>query len=95
MTRQNVYAALDTEREFQNAAVVDPNNPVMIDLQIGSTLAAIQLNLNKALLIWYSDSYPYQHTMHLIRKIGALSVQAGEKFGMPNREPIQPTIKPV
>lgn len=78
-----VFDAIYMERKFQ--AVADPDNAVMIDLQMGSTLAAIQLNLNKALQSWYSDSAPYQNTMHLLRKIGALCVQAGEKWGMPYR----------
>lgn len=81
----NVLQALKTERNFQDAAVADPSNPVMIDLQMGSTLAAIQLNLNKALQSWYSDAAPYPQTMNMLRKIGALCIQAGEKWGMPPR----------
>ena len=81
----NVLQAIKTERLFQDLAVADPSNPVMIDLQMGSTLAAIQLNLNKALAAWYSDSQPYPATMNLLRKVAALCIQAGEKWGMPPR----------
>lgn len=80
-----VVRAVKSERVFQDMAVADPNNPVMIELQMGSILAAIQLNLNKALQAWYSDSEPYPKTTELLRKIAALSFQAGEKWGMPDR----------
>lgn len=82
---ETVVQVLKGEREFQDKCVADENNAVMIELQMGSTLAAIQLNLNKALAEWYSDAHPYEGTMKYLRKIGALCIQAGEKFGMPPR----------
>lgn len=87
MTRGNVFRAINDEREFQNSLIADPSRPDMIpDLHVGDTLAAIQVNLNKALSAWYIGSMPHQDTMKYLRKIAALCVQAGENYGMPTRQ---------
>ncbi len=87
MTRKEVYEVIDSEREYQIRAVADKNRPDIIeDLHVGDTIAAIWVNLDKALFEWYSGAVPHQAAMGYIRKVAALSVQIMEKYGAPKRE---------
>lgn len=87
MTRQEVYSAIDTEREYQRVLTNDPARPdVRWDMHVGDHLTAIQYNLNKAIEAWYKDSNNYEATMEFVRKIAGLCVQAGEMYGMPDRK---------
>jgi hypothetical protein len=87
MTREQVYKAIDTEREYQRSLVNDPGRPdIRWDMHIGDHLTAIQYNLQQAINAWYKDSGSYPATMEYLRKIAGLCVQAGEIFGMPDRK---------
>ncbi len=87
MKREEVFDVISQERDYQEMMSADPARPDMIeDFRISDVLNAIQFNLDVARKVWYRDSHPYQHTMEYIRKISALSVQAGEKYGIPGRE---------
>jgi hypothetical protein len=87
MKREDVYKAIDTERDFQIDMTAREDRPDMIqDLHIGDTISAIQHNLEKARSEWYSGSEPHQASMEYIRKIAGLCVQLGEKYDMPNRK---------
>ena len=87
MERKEVYKAIDTERDFQIDMTAREDRPDMIeDLHVGDTITAIQINLNKAGKAWYSNSVPHQEAMEYLRKIAGLIVQAGEKYGMPDRK---------
>ena len=85
MERKEVYEAIDSEREYQDKQVADPNVPNMVDLHLGDTLSAIQHNLDSARCVWYGSSIPYNQAMEYLRKIAALCVKAGEDLGMPKR----------
>lgn len=86
MNREEVYAAIDTEREYQDRSIANPLRPDMIsDLHVGDTIAAIQYNLNKALDAWYIGSNPHIDAMIYLRKVAGLVVQAAEKYGMASR----------
>lgn len=87
MTRTEVYSALDSERDFQDAETARPDRPDMVShLSMGDILTAMEVNLRKAQAAWYRDATPYQATMAFVRKVGGLTVKAGEQFGMPVRE---------
>lgn len=91
MTRELVYKAIDSERDYQVRMSDDPSRPDMNPhLSVGDTLSAIQYNLNKAHEAWYKGSIPHQETLDLLRKIAALCVQAGEMYGMPERKEYMP-----
>jgi len=90
MDREEVYSAINTEREFQIDMTADESRPDMIEeLHIGDTISAIEHNLGKAREAWYKGSVPHQEAMEYLRKVAGLCVQAGEKYGMPNREQIK------
>ncbi len=87
MDRSKVYEVIDTERDFQNEMTLRNDRPDMIeDLHVGDTITAIQVNLDKAKEAWYKGSVPHQDTMEYLRKVAGLVVQAGEKYGMPERK---------
>ena len=87
MRREDVYKAIDTEREYQDDMAARSDRPDMIpDLHVGDTLAAIQYNLTKATEAWYKGAVPHQEAMEYLRKIAGLCVQAGENYGMPERK---------
>jgi hypothetical protein len=84
--RQDVYVAIDSERDYQDRMTADISRPDMIsDLHLGDTLSAIQHNLTLATTEWYQGSEPHPRAMNFLRKIAGLCVQAGEKHGMPYR----------
>ena len=86
MERDKVIDAIDGEREYQNDMAKTDGSHVVPDISLGDTLAAIQHNVNMALGAWYSGLSPHEASMQYLRKIAALAVQAGEKYGMPRRE---------
>lgn len=87
MTREDVYKAIDTERDYQDRMTADPNRPDMIeDLNIAGILLAMERCLHQTREDWYYDSVPYQDTMEFVRKIAGLAVKAGEQYGMPSRD---------
>jgi len=87
MNRKDVYAAIDTERDFQIEMSKNPHRPDMVSqLSMGDTITAIQFNLRKVTNAWYREAAPYPCSMDFIRKIAALCVQAGENHGMAPRE---------
>ena len=86
MNRTEVYAAIDTEREYQDKCTADKDRPDMIDdLHIGDTLTAIRHNIRKAEDLWYKGAVPHQDAMEYLRKVAGLIVKAGETYGMPSR----------
>lgn len=94
MNRQEVHACLDSEREFQEAMKKDPNRPnILQEMQMGSVLHAIEVNLARASDVWYEEGPPYEKTAAFLRKIGALVLQAGETFGMKHRNIPKPEPK--
>lgn len=86
-----VINAIIGERHYQNEMIAKTERPDMIeDLHIGDTIAAMEHNLSLARAAWYQGSTPHQGAMEYIRKVCGLGVQAGEKYGMPNREVLTP-----
>lgn len=85
--REEVYKAIDSERNYQDAATELIERPDMIvDLHLGDTIAAMQYNLDKAREAWYKNATPHTEAMTYIRKICGLGVRMGEEQGMPFRE---------
>lgn len=83
MTRQEVYATIDSERDYQDRMIADLSRPDMRpDLHVGDTLTAIQYNLDKAVEAWYKGADPHIEAMEFVRKIAGLCVQVGERYQM-------------
>lgn len=83
--QSEIISAILQERHYQKQQLNDPSRKDIIDLRMGEILSAITYNLHKAIEQWYKDSEPYTETSHYLRKIAALCIQSGEKYGMPNR----------
>jgi len=88
MKRKKVYKAIDSERDYQDRQTADPNRPDMVeDFGIGQAILAMEHNLAFARSVWYIDD-PNSHfvsTMDYLRKVVAIGVKMGEKYGMPFR----------
>ena len=87
MSREEVYKAIDSERDYQDKMSASSDRPDMIeDLHIGDTITAIQRNLNQATETWYLGAVPHDEALKHFRKIAALCVKAGERYGMQLKE---------
>lgn len=86
MHREDVYAAISSEREYQDKMVASDDRPDMVpELGVAGTLLAMEENLRRARQAWYSGSGSHREAMLFVRKICALGVQLGEKLGMEPR----------
>lgn len=86
MKRENVYKAIDSERDFQDEMTAREDRPDMIqDLHVGDGITAISYNLEKAREAWYKGSVPHEEAMVYLRKIAGICVKLGEDYGMPER----------
>lgn len=81
MERQEVYEVINSEREYQIAQAQNPEGHVLPEMPLGSTMLAIEHNMNRARNEWYYEKAPYPNSMEYIRKIAALCVQAMEQYG--------------
>lgn len=87
-SRQEAYAALDSERDFQDRMTADPSRPDMVEnFSAGDALLAMEHNIAEARRAWYRDSGPdFAATAEFVRKVGGLSVKFMEQFSAPKRE---------
>lgn len=82
--RADVYAAIDTERAYQDSlwpGHVEPSNP----LTIGEFLLLIEEYALKARNEWTREQKPEVQTLHQIRKIAGIAVNCMEQHGAPVR----------
>lgn len=87
MEREEVYKAIDTEREYQD--FVTPIDSRMVDdYAISHAILNIEKFIGEAREAWYGESSEdsYQKTMDMLRKIAGVCVKSGEKYGMPERD---------
>jgi hypothetical protein len=85
MERSEVYKAIDTERDYQEAGLKKEDSHIVEEFDISHGLNAIQYNLDKARELWYNGHEPHEETMDMLRKIAGICVNLGEKKGMPKR----------
>jgi hypothetical protein len=88
MKREQVYKALDTEREYQEKHTANPDRPDMVEeFGLGQGILAMEHLLQTARFLWYSDNPQdnFQGTMEYIRKVAGVAVAMGEKYGLPSR----------
>lgn len=86
MKREQVYKAIDSEREYQDTTTADDKVVRMIaPFNLGQGMLAMDVILSKAKGIWYNDYPPYTDTMEYLRKIAGVCVMMGEKYGMKDR----------
>lgn len=86
MHRSEVFNAIDSERNYQNHLTMRDDRPdVPPDTPLSTILLAMNHLMMDAQKQWYVDHEPYTATMNILRKVSALAVSAGEKYGMPMR----------
>lgn len=88
MTREEVYTAIDSERDYQLKMWSDyqnDDNTTDNPLTIGENLVLIQSYLNKPMEAWVLEKKPCINTLDNIRKIAGICVRTGEQHGMPKR----------
>ncbi len=81
-TRAEVYAAIDSERAYQNALGADRREPREINHSVGDYLTMLQVYLHKALVAW-TDNPGTDEAMKAIRKVAGIAVRAMEEHGAP------------
>lgn len=87
MNRKQVYKALDSERDYQDAMTASDDRPDMVDnMSLGDMLLAMEFCLGQARTAWYYGLNNHEDTMEFVRKVGGLAVKAGEQVGMPQRQ---------
>lgn len=85
MKRREVYIAIDSERDYQESNKTNEESHIVEDFPLSSALEAIRYNIDKVNQNWYIEQNPYPNAMKYMRKISAICVQMGEKYGMKER----------
>jgi hypothetical protein len=81
-TRQEVYEAINTERDYQDGLWKQtPEHQT----SIGETVLLIEEYTARARLEWTGEPAPETQTLHIIRKIAGIAVRCMEQHGAPKR----------
>lgn len=84
MKREEVYKAIDSERDYQDSKWGDVNDPDYVSYEPAQFLIDIELHLARAKQANYNIDK--EETLNELRKIAALAVKCGEVHGMNARE---------
>lgn len=82
-TRQEVYEAVNTEREYQDKTW--RQNPGH-ETSVGEAILLIEEYVARARLEWTGEPAPELQTLHIIRKIAGVAVRCMEQHGAPKRD---------
>ena len=83
MKRQEVYEAINSERDYQDKKWGVTDDPNYESYEPSQFLIDIEIHLNKAKQANYNVNK--NGVMNELRKIGALAVKCGEVHNMPKR----------
>ena len=81
--REEAYAAIDTERDYQDNLWGDDGNPN--PLTVGEFLLLIEEYAAKARAVWINEAKPEIKTLHVVRKVAGIAVNCMEQHGAPKR----------
>ncbi len=85
MTRQAVYDAIDTEREYQDG--LTPDRRDKREMVTGEELVLLREYVDRAFANWTNTpGVNPEITLHDFRKIAAIAVRCMENHGAPHRE---------
>jgi len=84
-SREDVYAALNTEFAYQDRMTADTSRPDMVELSPGDHLLAMEHLLREARTYWYANAMPHAAAADSIRKVTALGVRFMERTSAPLR----------
>ena len=85
MKRNEVIAIIENERNYQEANKGKDESHIVEDFPLSAGLEAIRYNMEKANQSWYVEKAPYPNAMSYLRKVAAICIQMGEKYGMTPR----------
>lgn len=88
INRNTVYAAIDSERAYQDAGKGNAHRTGVEEgkpLTPGEIILTMEKSLADAREVWYKPGGP-EMAGPFVRKVAALAVQYGERYGFPNRE---------
>jgi len=86
-TRHEVYQAIDTERDYQDARWPQDNTPgVPNPLTIGEFVLLLSEYVDLAKSEWAQEKKPELKTVKIVRKIAAIAVNCMEQHGAPKRD---------
>jgi hypothetical protein len=84
ITRQEVYLAIDTEREYQD--VLSPDRREAREMTIGEELVLLKEYLDRTFREWTdAPGIAPLASLNGVRKIAAIAVRAMENHGAPPR----------
>lgn len=83
--RADVYAAIDSERAYQNALGPERRDARENRFTVGEWLVMMKTYVDKALVAW-TDNPGTDAAVNAIRKVAAIGVGAMEEHGAPRRE---------
>lgn len=89
LDRAEVYAAIDTERDYQDRLWPDPERPGSGEynpLTIGEFILLAEEYLRKARDEWTREKKPEVNALNAIRKVAGICVNCMEQHGAPRRE---------
>lgn len=78
-SREEVYAAINTERDYQDALPPERKGPE----NMGDFILMAEFILQDARDVWYHGSA--EGAAQYMRKLGGVAVAAMEKYGAPSR----------
>ena len=82
-TRQEVYEAVDTEREYQDR--LPQGRTDGREHTVGEFLTMLQYYMTEAQKAWTTNAGDAA-ALHVVRKIAGISVNCMEKWGAPKRD---------
>jgi hypothetical protein len=92
--RTEAYAAIDSEREYQNTVWADAGSPTGGNrLTIGESILLVEEYAARARKDWSTEPKPEVEALNGIRKIAGIAVHCMEQHGAPLRR--MPTPKPT
>lgn len=83
-TREQVYAAIASEREYQNNLGPERRAVHENRFTVGEWLVMMKTYVDKALTAW-TDNPGTDAAVNVIRKVSAIGVAAMEEHGAPHR----------
>lgn len=91
-SRQEVYAAIDTERAYQDkqwpsAEWSGDNNVSPNALSIGEFILLMEEYASQARYSWTREKRPEMNALNIVRKIAGIAVNCMEQHGAPKRIP--------
>lgn len=85
-SREDVYKAIDTERDYQNQIWSESGANDDGKLTIGEQILLIEEYASKARASWSQEKHPEIGALNIIRKIAGIAVHCMEDHGAPLRD---------